>query len=75
MNKYGGLLDDLKTARHGLIESMIGGKSWSDDQVKQLAEIQAAIAAVEAEMSEPLTEKTGPTVEFGPDGWPVTLTS
>ncbi|MBX4964488.1 hypothetical protein [Rhizobium binae] len=47
----------------------------SDDQVRQLAEIQGAIAAVEAEMSEPPTEKTGPTVKFGPDGWPVTLTS
>ncbi|QND48102.1 hypothetical protein HB780_20910 [Rhizobium lusitanum] len=74
MNDFSGLLEDLKTNRSGLIDLMINGQGWTDTQVRQLAEIQGAIAAVEAEMAEPPKKKTGPKVEFGPAGWPVTLT-
>ncbi|TAW23103.1 hypothetical protein ELI20_18775 [Rhizobium ruizarguesonis] len=73
MSDFSGLLEDLKADRTSLMESMINGKGWTDTQVRQLAEIQGAIAAVEAEMAEPPVKKTGPKVEFAPDGWPVTL--
>ncbi len=75
MSEFDGLLDDLKENRLALIQSMSGGKSWSDDHVRQLAEIQGAISAVEAQIAEAPVGESGPTIEFGEDGWPVTITT
>lgn len=64
------LIDDLKDERERIIASMTSGQGWTDEHIRGLANIHTAILAVEAQMFEPEPVKTGPKVEFGPDGYP-----
>ncbi|CAN7480545.1 hypothetical protein [Mesorhizobium sp. LjNodule214] len=71
------MLEELKMNRTSLMDSMVRGSGWTDDHLRQLAEIQGAIAAVEAVIEEgPLRDEYQPgtksKVEFGEDGWPKT---
>lgn len=72
MSDYTELLELFKERRRSFVEQL-----QQDDEfttASRLADVQLCIQAIEAVIDEPPAEKTGPKVEFGPDGWPVTLT-
>ena len=46
------VLDDLKLNRKALIETMMGQDGFDPDKVRELAALQGAIAAVEAQIEE-----------------------
>lgn len=71
MSDYHDLLSLFKQRRRSFVEQL-----EHDDQfntASRLADVQLCIQAIEAVMDEPPEEKTGPRIEFGPDGWPVTM--
>ncbi|MDF2810415.1 MAG: hypothetical protein K0S56_1446 [Microvirga sp.] len=46
------LLEELRDERRRIIAAMTSGNGWTDEHIRDLADIQTAIAAVEAQMAE-----------------------
>jgi len=71
MSDHSDLLDLFKQRRRQFVDNL----AYDDDPktAARLADIQLVISSIEAVMDEPEPVKTGPRVEFGPDGWPVKL--
>ncbi|MGO7605552.1 hypothetical protein ACC718_19585 [Rhizobium ruizarguesonis] len=72
MSDYTELLELFKQRRRAFVEQLEHDDEFTT--AARLADVQLCIQAIEAVIAEPRVEKTGPKVEFGPDGWPVTLT-
>ncbi|RWN72281.1 MAG: hypothetical protein EOS04_35685 [Mesorhizobium sp.] len=73
MSEFDGLLEDLKMNRTSLMDSMIRGKGWTLDQVRDLAEMHGAISAVQAVIAEGPTRDEYNPANFRPvgtDGYP-----
>lgn len=62
------LLHDLKAYRRQDVAHL--EQEMSREAVRALAETHMAILAIEAVMAEPEPVKTGPRIEYGPDGYP-----
>jgi len=68
MSHYADLLASLKEYRRNFADQL--DQDMDLNTRKNLAETHMCILAIEAIIAEPPVEKTGPSIEFGADGYP-----